>query len=179
MDENVGDQEWGNVRFRRDRHRRSRLGESDPVQARFVIGLAVFVVVALLYPWYSYHVQAYLLARDLEAGLQQLNAELDGVADEMKADTARRQQASAQQAQARRDEQTRQRQAGVRVMGVNDGRSGPVVVVNFGQAGVAESAIQICSQAEHFLGRKLDGVPIRLQRYRGSQPALSAGQIRC
>lgn len=113
-----------------------------------------------------------LRAQGLEAGLQQLNAEVE-------ADTARRQQVTAQQAQARREEQTRQQVAGVRVMGVNDGRSGPVVVVNFGRATADQAAARICSQTERSLGRRLDGVTIRLQRYRGSQPALDAGQIRC
>lgn len=179
MDENEDKRDWGNVRFRRDRHRRMRLGDADPAQTRFVIGLGVFVVVALIYPWYSYRLQAYLLARDLEVGLQQINAEMDAVTDQMKANTARRQQASAQQVQARREEQARQRVAGVRVMGVNDGRSGPVVIVDLGQASVGQATARICSQTERSLGRSLDGVSIRLQRYRGSQPALDAGQIRC
>lgn len=179
MDENEDGREWGNVRFRRDRHRRAQWREADPVRTRFVTGLAVFIAVVLIYPWYSYRVQSHLLARDLDVPVAQLVDELEAASDEMFAELARREQVAARQIQARRQSEARPRTAGVRVMGVTDGRNGLVVVVNLGQANIGQAAAQICSQTERSVGRRLDGVTIRLQRYRGSQPALDAGQIRC
>lgn len=64
-------------------------------------------------------------------------------------------------------------------MGASEGTVGPVVVVNLGQAGVAESTARICQQAQSFLGRTLDGEVLRLQRYRGTQQTTEAGRIRC
>lgn len=179
MDENEDGREWGNVRFRHDRHRRTQWGEADPARTRFVTGLAVLIAVALIYPWYSYWVQSRLLARDLDVPVAQLIDELEAASQEMSAELARREQTAVRQTQTRRQSEARQRTSGVRVMGVTDGRNGLVVVVNFGQASIGQAAAQICSQTERSVGRRLDGVAVRLQRYRGSQPALDAGQIRC
>lgn len=179
MDENEGRRDWGNVRFRRDRHRRSPVGEVDPAQTRFVTGLAVFIAVALIYPWYSYQIQSHLVSRELDVPVEQLVTEMEAAYEEVTTEIARREQAASEQSQSRRQNPTHQRAVGIRVMGVTDGRNGPVVVVDLGRASIGQAAAQICSQTERSLGRRLDGEPIRLQRYRGSQPALDAGQIRC
>lgn len=179
MDENENGREWGNLRFRRDRHRRMHSGEADPAQTRFVTRLAVFIAVALIYPWYSYRVQSYLVARDLDVPVEQFVDEIEAASEEVLAEIARREQAAVRQAQVRRQSEGRQRTAGVRVMGITDGRNGLVVVVDLGQASIGQAAAQICSQTERSVGRRLDGAAIRLQRYRGSQPALDAGKIRC
>lgn len=169
--------DWGNVKFRARRevvaHR------ADDAQSRFVTGLVVFLVVALAYPWYSYWVQSRLLAHEVEAGFRQAGAEVDALMRQAEAELVQQQQASARAEQARRETTARQRIAAVRVMGASDSTAGPVAVVDFGHAGVAESTAQVCQQAEWFLGRALDGKPLRLQRYRGSQPATDAGTVRC
>jgi hypothetical protein len=66
-----GEGSWGNVRFR---PRRLRGGvDWGDAESRFVTGLVVFLLTALLYPWYAYRVQAWLLERDLAAAMELRN----------------------------------------------------------------------------------------------------------
>ncbi len=77
------DSDWGDVRFRSRRTRYAEGTPEDNATARFVIGILVFLVVALLYPWYSYWVQSRLVARDLEKAAAavetQLRREVSGI----------------------------------------------------------------------------------------------------
>lgn len=57
--------DWGNVRYRGG-SRRPGLAAGDEAGTRFVIGVVVFLAVALAYPWYEYWVQSRLLAREVQ-----------------------------------------------------------------------------------------------------------------
>ena len=139
---------------------------------RFGIGVAVFLAVALAYPWYDYAVSAYLLKRDLEdAALEFTKASEEGLRE------IRKQTAQAAEA-SRRDEQ-RRRVGKVRVKGVSDGPTGHVVIVDLGAASVVESEEAICRQAEAWLRRDLADTALAVQRYRGNAPALDAGIVVC
>lgn len=179
MDSADDHREWGNLRFRQRDRGRSTLSADDPARSRFVIGLAAFVIIALVYPWYSYRVQTYMAARDLAAMSEALDAEMKKLSEQAQTDAHAVRQEQARQAQAQRAAAARDRVARVKVMGATEGREGPIVVVNLGQAAVAESMLPICSQTSRFLGRPVAGESVRVQRYRGSQPALDAGRIRC
>lgn len=48
--ESTAEKDWGNLRFRRRRSRYADGMPDDNANNRFVIGLVVFVLVALLYP---------------------------------------------------------------------------------------------------------------------------------
>lgn len=164
-------QDWGNVRF----GRRTRIPEGstdDNADSRFWIGLMVFLMVALAYPWYSYWVHAQLLSRSLQEAVSSLGRELDVVEQQ----TRQELDASA----ARSNEAARKaRIAMVRVMGVSPNRAGPVAIVRLGDAGLAESTLAICRQSEAMLRSPLDGQLLRVQQHRGNRPAMSVGSIRC
>ena len=53
----TGEKDWGNLRFTPRRGRHAQESPEDNASSRFMIGLVVFVLVVLLYPWYSYWVQ--------------------------------------------------------------------------------------------------------------------------
>lgn len=133
----------------------------DGAGARFWMGLIVFLLVAAAYPFYSYWVQARLLARDVaragEAFSQQLEAE-----------------------NARMNEQARKaRIAKVSVVGTAPNRNGPIAIVRLEQASLDEATPTICRQAANMLGSSLAGRSLRVQRHRGGQPAVDIGTIRC
>ncbi len=171
MTEPTKEREWGNARFRR----RSRAPEGSPedsADSRFWIGLLVFLMVALAYPWYSYWVHAQLLSRSFQQAADSFVGELNAAAQETRQELA----ASA----ARSKESARKaRISNVRVVGVSPGRAGPVAIVRLGNAGLAESTLTICRQSEAMLGSPLDGQLLRVQQHRGNQPAMSVGRIRC
>ena len=64
-----GREVWGDLRFER-RDRLARAPEEEAAQARFWIGLGVFLTVALLYPWYAYWVQTRLFAHEVSQAMQ-------------------------------------------------------------------------------------------------------------
>ncbi|HVI26765.1 MAG TPA: hypothetical protein VM576_11365 [Xanthomonadaceae bacterium] len=163
--------DWGNVRFRR-RARYAPDSPEDAASARFTIGLIVFVGVALAYPWYAYWVQSRLLARDLAAGVAQVEQQLSA-AD---AEAARR---LADLQRARHAASQRARVQAVRVMGAYPGADRPTVIVQLGTATLEESGATICRQAAAWLGRPVSGTLLRVQQHRGSAPALDIGNIRC
>ncbi|WP_222564912.1 hypothetical protein [Novilysobacter antarcticus] len=171
MDEPTKGREWGNVRFRRN-SRSSEGSLDDSADSRFWIGLLVFLMVALAYPWYSYWVNAQLLSRSFQKAADSIGRELDVAARQS------RQKRAANTAQRKESERSA-RIANVRVVGVSPNRAGPVAIVRLGNAGLAESTLTICRQSEVMLGSSLDGQLLRVQEHRGSQPAISVGNIRC
>src|SRR3546814_8398836 len=70
------EKDWGNLRFTPRRGGYSQGSPEDNANSRFVIGLVVFVLVALLYPWYSYWVQARLVTRDVTRAVEVMDAQL-------------------------------------------------------------------------------------------------------
>src|SRR3546814_12356873 len=73
-----GEKDWGNLRFTSRRGRYAQGSPEDNANSRFVIGLVVFVLVALLYPWYSYWVQTRLVARAVARAVDVMDAQLRG-----------------------------------------------------------------------------------------------------
>jgi hypothetical protein len=172
QDTSSGERDWGNLRFTPRRGRYAEGNPEDNADSRFVIGVVVFVAVVLLYPWYSYWVHSKLLERDLrqaaEAVGAQFKQETEAVNARMQRDAARKQANTA-----------RQRIAGVRVMGAMITNGVPVVVVDMGQAGLAESAGAICTQASARLGRPTSGMTLQVQSHRGRLPAVTIGSVGC
>jgi len=166
------EKDWGNLRFTPRRPRYAESAPEDNAQARFVVGLAVFVVVALLYPWYAYWVQTHLLARDVQQATRaidsQLRHELRGVGEQ-----ARKAAVQSPQAASRR------RVRGVRVMGAMATKGVPVVIVDMGDASLSEGTAGICSQAPSWLGRPVSGMTLRVQAWRGRAPSESIGSVVC
>src|SRR3546814_4745192 len=76
------EKDWGNLRFTPRRGGYSQGSPEDNANSRFVIGLVVFVLVALLYPWYSYWVQARLVARDVTRAVEVMDAQLRSRSEE-------------------------------------------------------------------------------------------------
>lgn len=175
--------EWGDVRFR---PRRQGVGPGTPddnAEARFWIGLIAFFFVALAYPWYSYKVNGYLLAQDLQAASDELGRQVEAsnsrLRRQIEASSSQARQRSAIEAARRQAAADQARIDAVRVVGTFPGRTGPVAIVSLGQAGLPEAATTICRQAESTLESSLAGQVLRVQRYRGDQPALDVGSIRC
>ncbi len=171
VDEPIKEREWGNVRFRGSR-RTSEASTDDNADSRFWIGLSVFLMVALAYPWYSYWVNAQLLSRSFQEAADSFGRELNVAARQTR-------QARAVSTAQTQEYERESHIANVRVVGVSRNRAGPVAIVRLGNAGLAESTLTICRQSEVMLGDTLDGQSLRVQRHRGSQPAISVGNIRC
>jgi len=172
QDKSSGEKDWGNLRFTPRRGRYGQASPEDNANSRFVIGVVAFVVVALLYPWYSYWVHSQLLARDVQRAAEvvgsQLKQEVAGLDAEMQRDVVHWQATT-----------TRQRVAGVRVMGAMVANGVPVVVVDMKQAGLTESARTICAQAPARLGRQTSGMTLQVQSHRGRLPAVTIGSVEC
>ena len=166
------EKDWGNLRFTPRRGRHAQGSPEDNASSRFVIGLVVFVLVALLYPWYSYEVQTRLAARDLARVVEQFDAELRS---QTKAAAERAEQAE----QRRLDAVDRRRVAGVRVVGAMATSGRPVVIVDMGNAQLWESQATICRQAARWLKRSTSGMTLQVQAHRGRVPAASIGSVDC
>jgi hypothetical protein len=161
--------DWGNVRF--GRRPRGGYTADDPAATRFAIGVTVFVIVALLFPWYSYWVYTRLLAADAEAALEQFAGETAAASAKLRVQVAAE--------NARRSErQDRERIARVAVRGISEGSGEMVVIVDLGEANLAEATDAICDQVRRQRGAGTYE-RVRVQRFRGSAPALSAGTIWC
>lgn len=171
MTEDPKDSDWGNVRFR-PRSWFSSRDRGDDADTRFVTGLVVFLLVALAYPWYSYWVQTRLAARDMAQVAEEMGRQL-------RAETERSQQQQQVAAQRRRVDSQRQRVNRVRVVGATAGGGSPLVIVDLGEAELAEAASTICQQAEGWLHRPLDGVTLRVQLGQAGKGAIRMGTLRC
>ena len=168
------DTDWHSLSFRRPSFA-SPSGQ-DP---RFAIGVAIFLAVALAYPWYSYWVSTYLLGRDLKAATTQFQAESDKADAQLSASMARTRESNAADAQAAAEYEQRRQVAAVRVLGVSTGGAKPLVLVNLGNASLTDADEEVCRQASSWMRRELSGVTIRIHRFRGNQPAVDAGEVVC
>lgn len=169
---NVAAQDWGNVRFRRHRAGNGAGSPDDNADARFWIGLLTFLLVALAYPWYSYWVNTRLLASDLQAAGEEIGRQIE-------ASNAQIRRQSMAQAARQRAANQQARIASVRVVGTIPGANGPIAIVQLGQAELTEASATICRQTAYMLGSSLAGRALRVQRHRGSRPALDVGSIQC
>lgn len=166
------EKDWGNLRFTPRRRRYAAGTPEDNASARFMVGLAVFVVVALLYPWYSYWVQTHLLARDLRQATQAIDAQFR---QEMRGAEKQVERAAAQS----RRVAAQRRARGVRMMGAMTTNGVPVVIVDMGGASLSEGRGAICHQAPGWLGRPVSGLTLRVHAWRGRAPAESLGSVAC
>lgn len=159
---------WQDLSFRH----RSRMSDGSGNDPRFVIGLVVFVSVALLFPWYAYEVVSYSIERDATRALNDFGIETQKQVEAENKEAERRHSAAL-------DFQQRQRVAGVRVMGVSSGGDLPTVLVSLGNLNTYEAERTICQQAGTWPNKNVSGTTLRLQRHRGNQPAADAGEITC
>ena len=126
----------------------------------------------MAYPFYSYAVQTYLLARDVEAAAEKISSEVERAAADARREAVESQRAAAAEA-------VRQRQRGVSVAGTTTIGGKRIVIVNLGQASLQEAKASICAQAEQYFRERLAGEELHIQRHRGRQPAVDAGRIIC
>lgn len=159
--------DWQDLSFRR----RPRVSQQAG-NHRFAIGLGVFILVALLFPWYAYEVVSYSLERDTVKALNQFGIETQSQIDEADRESQRLRAASAEY-------QLRQRIAQVRVMGVSSGGNMPTVLVALGNSNIHEAQATICQQAGAWLRKIVAGSALRIQSHRGNRPAMDAGEIHC
>jgi hypothetical protein len=171
-DEQDTSKDWGNLRFDPRRPGFSRVHEADASGTRFLIGLVTFLVVAALYPWYSYEVQSHLMTRDLAEFATSMEQEANREVSKL---TRQMAQASADQ-QARNREQRIQR---VQVKGASVTAGRPVVIVDLGNATLREATPEICRTAPGWLGFPVAGRQLEIQRHRGKAPAAKVGRIQC
>ncbi|MFY2764647.1 hypothetical protein [Arenimonas sp. MALMAid1274] len=165
----IDDATLGDLRFRGPI--RSNLPTSTS-PGNFWLGVAIFLGVALVYPFYSHEVQSRLAARDVEAAVSEFTGQMDTMAD----DAQRQLQLAARDAAA---QAAANRQRAVVVLGSTTVGGDRVVIVHLGQATMAEAQPSICRQAATQFGNSLSGEILRVQRHRGSRPAVDAGTIRC
>lgn len=145
---------------------------SESSAHHFWTGVAIFLGVALAYPFYSYRVHDYLVSRDVEKALVDFTADMNAVAE----DARRESQAAAGRAAARAAEE---RMRGVMVAGTTIIAGNRIVIVSLGQASLPEAKAVICQQAAVRFREPLAGERLRIQQHRGSQPALDIGTITC
>jgi hypothetical protein len=143
----------------------------------FWFGLAVFIGVALAYPFYSYQVQRRLAARDVSAALVPavvpVPAEPDApltAAEERQAKIAAYRAAEAQ---------PEVQQSTIAVLGTTMVGGKRVVIAELGGFSLAEARPLICQQAAALYRESLAGESLRVQRHRGSEPAVDAGKVVC
>lgn len=145
---------------------------SEPTtDGRFSIGIAVFLSVALVYPWYSYWVQKHLLARDMNAGVEELTEAVATESRDLDSRLAQRAQESAEVAQRRRI-------GAVRVTGISDGQP-PLAVVDLGKSTFLEADETICRQTAAWLRRSVSGTVIRVQRLESHGTAAAIREMVC
>lgn len=171
MEDGLGQVDWNSDRRRHAAKRHARI-PTDASGARFRFAIAMCVGVVLAYPWYEYWVNSFLLARELDASAREIEVASQQFLEQMEDQTARADILS------RRDQQ-RVRVGKVRVKGVGDGATGPVVIVDLGFASLSESKETICNQARTWLKKDLTNVSLKVQRYRVNQPALDSGVVDC
>lgn len=139
---------------------------------RFWVGVGIFLLVAMAYPFYSYAVHSYLVAREFREAAARADAEMERFNANLRREAAESQRVAAAEA-------LRTRQRGVSVAGTSIIGGKRVVIVNLGQASLAEAKATVCAQAERYFREPLAGEELHIQRHRGKQPAIDAGTIIC
>lgn len=167
--------DWKDLSFRR----RLRVSEGSGNDRRFAIGLGVFILVALLFPWYAYEVVVYSMERDATKELNELGAEINEANKQSQRQRAASDEYQQRQRKATAELQLRQRIADVRVMGVSTGGNLPTVLVALGNSNIVEAHSTICQQAGKWLRKNVSGTSIRIQSHRGNKPAVDVGEIGC
>lgn len=172
MEDAAAQRDWVNVRFRPDPPLSSGKRSEDDAWTRFVIGALVFVAVAAIYPWYSYMVQARLMARDLEVAAKVWERDAAKLEQQIIRDWNSPQQ-------SRQSPSMVGTPPIVRVVGVSQNRSGPVAIVQLEGEEPGQHSRLICNQAAVMLRASVKGQYLRIQRHRGTAPAQEAGRVLC
>lgn len=164
-------------------------------------GIYVAVLIALAYPWYANWVDRVVLARDLAAATRAFEAAVPAATtprptrrdaaptmsdpiSQFGADVAhhatRALRDGVDQPVQRNDAQSRMRRlAAVEVAGAMD-VAPATLIVELNGAALEEARETICAQAAAVLRRPLAaGESLRVQRYRGNDPARELGMITC
>lgn len=161
--------DWDDLNFRRPVSSPSRPGEGSRL---FVTGVAIFIGVALVYPWYSFMVHAKMTAWMLEAGARELTAQVQAEVRE-----------SAEELQAqqviRAESNQRERLRRVSLAGTSTVQGQRLVIVSLGSANLSEATPTVCRLAERRFKVSLSGERLRVQVLQGSRPAYEAGGIVC
>ena len=144
---------------------------------RFWIGLAVFIGVALAYPFYSYEVQQRLVARDVSTALVPAVAPAPAGPDGALSAAEQRQASIAARKAAEAPPEAQQKS--VAVLGTTVAGGKRVVIVDLAGFSVAEGRAEICKQAAALYREPLAGASLRVQRHRGDSPAVDAGSVVC
>ncbi|HEU0152607.1 MAG TPA: hypothetical protein VFQ84_04595 [Arenimonas sp.] len=161
--------DWQDLDFRR---RATAPARREDHRSYFGVAVTIFLATALVYPWYAYLVNSYLIAREMNAAMQVVNSELERASQAME----RQANASAQAAAA---SSLRRRVAGVSVRGTSIVQGQRVVVVTLGEASLAEAKTKICQQAARYFRQSLQGERLRIQASNGNRPARDAGAVIC
>lgn len=170
MNEPTSRGDWDRLEFRA-RQRLAGHAAGDPGGARFALGLACFLLVALSYPFYSYWVQTRLLAAELSAGMEEAGEQLAASTRQLE---ARR----AQQAEHRRQHEQQERLRAIGVTGISENGGRVVAIVAMGGASLAEARATICAQVDRWRGQAWGG-PVEVRRHRGAAPAATLGTVHC
>lgn len=140
--------------------------------SHFWTGVAIFIAVALVYPWYAYHVQSWLMEREAAVVLGEFARELTNETARLEGEMARAgRQASTAELQ--------RRLATVRVLGTTTVQGQRVVIVNLGSARMHEAHSVICDQAARLYREPLAGQVLRVQSSQGQRPARDVGELAC
>ncbi len=175
MSEQPPPTDWENIRVRRS----LPPTRDDSAANGLWLAITLFAVGAIAYPWYAHWVNSYLLDREAKALMEQLQQQADVASQRMQAAqetvliNAQRVQADTIRNAAAR------RIAAVRVMGASANASNPVVIVALGDAPLEKSTSTICAQSARWLGSSASGKRLRVQTWRGNQPAMTIGSIDC
>jgi len=169
--------DWDNVR-----PRRPLVPKRAEADRRFWLGITLAAIGALIFPWYAYWVDSFLLQRDLQAAAsafkQQAEASSQQMEDRLAAEQAQSQADAARMRAQSEAYAQNNRIALVRVLGASSGEP-PIIQVQLGNAGIEEARDTICRQAPYWLRHCVSGMTLRVHRARGSEPALDAGVVRC
>lgn len=137
------------------------------------------IVLALIWPFYSYYVQRWLVELEARAALSAAEEQLTRYRRDLAASAANN---AAQMREARAEAAARDlrlRIAAVRVVGVIDGSPAVVIVDQLLDEGAATAASTLCAQASIWLRRSVKGETLTVRRDRGNQPVTDAGMVNC
>jgi type IV secretory pathway TrbF-like protein len=157
----------------------ARGGDADASWTRFWLGVWLVAIGALIYPFYSYKVVTYLMARDVEEAMKPFVAEVNASNRQVAAQQAQWSANAEAQNAANEARNMADRIRSVQIKGVSNTQGQPLAIVDYGTARSAEIVGAVCEQASVWFHRDMSGQVIRIQRYRGGQPAIDDGTVGC
>lgn len=138
----------------------------------FWLGLAIFIGVALAYPFYAFRVQQHLSAQVTPPLVQDIPPQ----AGAMTAAMERQNQIAARDAAGKVVFPEPQ---AVLVMGTTMVGRARVVMVELGESGLPDARDAICRQAAEQFRESLAGMELTVQRYEAGQAGVDIGKVTC